>query len=112
MEFQSEKLVVNWISFKFQHWENQTQIKIIDYLFKILFKSYQEFGKLGKPIKESILVSSKNKSKFIFGKEEPSLKTKWIIDLPREYFVIFQKRQNSKQIENFMLIFENIFLKN
>ena len=38
---------------------------------KIGFNSYQESGKLAKPIKESILVSSKNKSEVLFVKEGP-----------------------------------------
>jgi len=69
--FQSEKLIIDWISFKFQHLENHTQIKIANYLFKIGFNSYQESGKLAKPIKESILISSKNECEVLFVKEGP-----------------------------------------
>jgi len=67
LNFQTENLVVNWISFKFQHLENSTQTKIANYLFKIGFNSYQESGKLAKPI----LVSSKNKFEVLFVKEGP-----------------------------------------
>lgn len=61
LNFESENLVVDWISFKFQYLEDSTKTKIANYLFKMGFNSYQESGKLAKPIKESILVSSKNK---------------------------------------------------
>ena len=64
--FESENLVVDYISFKFQHLDNFTQTKITNYLFKLEFNSYQESGKLAKPIKESILVSSKNKFEVLF----------------------------------------------
>ena len=66
LTFQSEDLVVDWISFKFQKLENSTLRKIAEYLFKLGFNSYQESGKLAKPMKESIVVSSKNKSEVIF----------------------------------------------
>jgi hypothetical protein len=61
LSFESENLVVDWISFKFQKLEADVEIKIIDYLFKLQFNCYQESGKLAKPIKESIRFSSTNK---------------------------------------------------
>ena len=69
--FESENLVVDWISFKFQYLEDSTKTKIANYFFKIGFNSYQESGKLAKPIKESILVSSKNKFEVLFVKGAP-----------------------------------------
>jgi hypothetical protein len=59
--FESENLVVDWISFKFQKLENSRQSKLANYLFKLGFNSFQESGKLAKPRKESILVRSQNK---------------------------------------------------
>jgi hypothetical protein len=56
--FESENLVVDWISFKFQYLDNPTMMQIANYFIKIGFNSYQKSGKLAKPIKESILVSS------------------------------------------------------
>jgi len=56
--FEFENLIVDWISFKFQHLNKFTETEITNYLFKLGFNSYQESGKLAKPIKESILVSS------------------------------------------------------
>ena len=35
------------------------------------FNSYQESGKLAKPVKESIFVSSKNKNEVLFVREGP-----------------------------------------
>ena len=66
LTFQSENLVVDYISFKFQDLEDCTKTKIADYLFKIGFNSYQESGKLTKPIKEPILVNSKNQFQVCF----------------------------------------------
>jgi predicted HicB family RNase H-like nuclease len=71
MNFKTENLVVDWISFKFQHLEDFRQTKIARYLFKLGFNSYQESGKLAKPIKEPILSSSNNKFEVIFVKERP-----------------------------------------
>jgi hypothetical protein len=52
LTFQSENLVVDWISFKFQDLDNRTMMEIANYLFKLGFNSYQESGKLAKPMKE------------------------------------------------------------
>ena len=64
--FQSENLVVDYITFKFQHLEYFTKTKLAKYLFKIGFNSYQQSGKLKEPIKEPILVESKNKYEILF----------------------------------------------
>lgn len=64
--FKDENITVDWIGFKFQDLDNFAQTKLAEYLFKIGFNSYQESGKLAKPIKESILVSSKNKLQVLF----------------------------------------------
>ena len=66
LTFYSENLVVDWISFKFQHLEDSTKKKIANYLFKFGFNSYKESGKLAKPVKESILVSSNNQFEVCF----------------------------------------------
>lgn len=64
--FKSKNLVVDWISFKFQHLEQVTMKQIADYLFTLGFNSYQESGKLAKPIRESIRVDPNNQSQVIF----------------------------------------------
>lgn len=69
--FQSESLVVDWISFKFQQFEPSRQTKVATYLFKIGFNSYQQSGKLAKPTKESILVSSANQFEVLFIEDNP-----------------------------------------
>jgi hypothetical protein len=66
LTFESENLVVDYITFKFQDLEDSTKTKIANYFFKIGFNSYQESGKLAKPIQESILVSGKNKVEVLF----------------------------------------------
>jgi len=64
--FETENLVVDYITFKFQHLEDSTKTKIANYLFKIGFNSYQESGKLAKPFKEPIFVNSKNQFQVCF----------------------------------------------
>lgn len=59
--FNSENLVIDYMSFKFQELEYFNREKIANYLFQIGFNSYQESAKLVKPMKEPILVHSKNK---------------------------------------------------
>ena len=71
LTFKDENITVDWIGFKFQNLDNFAQTKLAEYLFKIGFNSYQESGKLAKPIKEFILVSSKNKFQVLFVHEAP-----------------------------------------
>ena len=71
LTFESEKLVVDWISFKFQNLESTEQIKIANYLFRLGFNSYQESGRLAQPIKEPIQVNLNNKFEVIFVNEGP-----------------------------------------
>jgi len=71
LTFESENLVVDWISFKFQYLDNSTKTMIANYLFKLGFNSFQESGKLAKPRKESILVSSQNKFEVLFVADNP-----------------------------------------
>jgi hypothetical protein len=71
LSFEAENLVVDWISFKFQHLDKVTETEITKYLFKLGFNSYQESGKLARPIKEPIQVDSSNKFEVLFVKEAP-----------------------------------------
>lgn len=64
--FQSQKLIIDWISFKFQDLSYDTKTQISDYLFNLGFNTYQQSGKLSKPIKEEILLNSKNKFEAYF----------------------------------------------
>lgn len=64
--FKKQELKVDWIGFKFQNLDSFEQAKLAKYLFKIGFNSFQESGKLAKPVKEAILVSSKNKFQVLF----------------------------------------------
>ena len=66
LNFESENLIVDYITFKFQDLDNLHQTIIPKYLFQLGFNSYKESSKLAKPIKESILVSSKNKFEVCF----------------------------------------------
>jgi len=71
LTFESENVVVDWISFKFESLENNEQLKIVHYLSKLGFDSYQESGKLAKPIKEAVQLNPSNKFEVIFVKEGP-----------------------------------------
>ena len=70
LTFHNQKLVVDYITFKFQ--ELQTQpTKISHYLFHLGFNVYKKSGKLAKPIEESILFKKKNKYKITFVVDNP-----------------------------------------
>ena len=71
ISFESENLVVDYITFKFQYLDNLHQTIIAKYLFQLGFNSYKESGKLAKPIKESIMFSSKNKFEVCFVGDNP-----------------------------------------
>lgn len=51
--FESQNLIVDYLSLKFQELEDPNLEKIAKYLFQIGFNSYQESGKLVKPVKST-----------------------------------------------------------
>jgi len=69
--FDSENLVVDYIAFKFQYLEDSNLKKLASYLFKIGFNSYQESGKLARPIKEPIFLRDDKKFQVLFVNEAP-----------------------------------------
>jgi len=71
LSFESENLVVDWISFKFQYLDDSAKINIAKYFLKLGFNSFQESGKLAKPIKEPIFISPDNKYEVLFVQEAP-----------------------------------------
>ena len=71
LTFESENLVVDYISFKFQYLDNFTQTEIANYLLKLGFNSYQESGKLAKPIQEPIFIKKTYSYKVIFVRQAP-----------------------------------------
>jgi hypothetical protein len=66
LTFESENLVVDWVSFKFQQFQPSRQKKVANYLFTLGFNSYQQSGKLVKPTKEPVLVTSANQFEVLF----------------------------------------------
>ena len=50
LTFQSQNLVVDYITFKFQDLDNLHQTRIAKYLFQLGFNSSKESGKLAEPI--------------------------------------------------------------
>ena len=78
LTFKDQNLTVDWIGFKFQNLDNFHQTRIAKYLFQLGFNSYQESGKLAKPVKESIFVSSKNKFQVLFVNEGPYWKGTYV----------------------------------
>lgn len=50
VNFESENLEVDYVSFKFQDLENSERIKLANYFYEIGFNSYQESGKLNAEI--------------------------------------------------------------
>lgn len=69
--FESEELVVDWISFKFQSLDEFAMEKIARYLYQIGINSYKEYRKLAKPVKEPIFVTHKNQNQVLFVYEAP-----------------------------------------
>lgn len=60
LSFESENLVVDYISFKFQYLENLKEKELAFYLLKLGFNCHKESGKLSKPIKTPIFIELKN----------------------------------------------------
>jgi hypothetical protein len=71
LSFQSENLVVDYISFKFQSLKNSEKRNLVNYFFNIGFNCYQQSGKAAKPISEPISVSLKNKFQADFVVDNP-----------------------------------------
>jgi hypothetical protein len=59
-DFQSQKLIVDYISFKFRSFDDNQERKIWSCLFELGFNSYQTSAKLSKPIKIDLLVTRTN----------------------------------------------------
>jgi hypothetical protein len=78
LSFQSHNLVVDYISFKFQELDNYRHTKIANYLFKIGFNSYQESGRLAKPVKTTMKVNFNNKFEVLFVGEKHYTSLFWI----------------------------------
>lgn len=66
LNFGDQKLVVDYISFKFQSSNQSTKAEVANYLFKLGFNSYQESSKLAKPIKQPILENTNNSFEVCF----------------------------------------------
>ena len=71
LSFQSENLVVDYISFKFQSLKNSEKRNLVNYFFNIGFNCYQQSGKAAKPISEPISVSLKNNFQADFVVDNP-----------------------------------------
>jgi hypothetical protein len=65
LNFKTQDLVVDYITFKFQE-SHCDPNKIAKYLFNLGFNSYQQSGKLSKPVQERMLVNSKNQFAILF----------------------------------------------
>ena len=94
LSFESENLVVDYLSFKFQKLENSTQRKIADYLFKLGFNSYQESGKLAKLIQEPVFVKKTYSYKAIFVHQAPFWEGTVLhfLDQMLPFFIVFFKK--------------------
>ena len=65
LNFNIQNLVVDYITFEFQE-SHCDPNKIAKYLFNLGFNSYQQSGKLSKPVQERMLVNSKNQFAILF----------------------------------------------
>ena len=69
LNFKDQKLVVDWISFKFQYLEQYKKLDIAKYLCKMGFNSLEQSGHIKKPEPTTISSSKKNKYTVRFIKE-------------------------------------------
>lgn len=56
LTFESENIIVDYLSFKFQHLEGWKEKELAAYLLKLGFNCYKESGRLRKPIKTPIFM--------------------------------------------------------
>ena len=71
LTFESENIVVDYLSFKFQHLEDWKEKELASYLLKLGFNCYKESGKLRKPIKTPIFMGLKNIHEACFVVDNP-----------------------------------------
>ena len=71
LSFESENLVVDYISFKFQDLKDWKEKELASYLLKLGFNCYKESGKLRKPIKIPIFIGLKNIHEACFVVDNP-----------------------------------------
>jgi hypothetical protein len=71
LTFESENIVVDYLSFKFQHLEDWKEKELASYLLKLGFNCYKESGKLRKPIKTPIFIGLKNIHEACFVVDNP-----------------------------------------
>lgn len=71
LNFDSETLVIDYLSFKFQHLYFSRQTEIVNYLFELGFNSSQQSKKLSKPDK-ALRISFENKSEVILVTDSPN----------------------------------------
>ena len=71
LDFQSQKLVVDYITFKFNNLDSQAQMRLGTYLLDLGFNIYQESGQLVKPMEKPMLVKNKNNYKVTFVVDTP-----------------------------------------
>ena len=71
LNFQSEKIDVDWISFKFQSLEIASQRKLVNYLFELGFNCFVQSGKLRTLENEELKVSRLNPNSVLFVKDGP-----------------------------------------
>lgn len=55
LPFDSENLIVDYLSFKFQNLQQSEKNKLATYFLKLRFNSYSKFLKFANPIKNPIL---------------------------------------------------------
>lgn len=73
LNFQSEKIYVDWISFKFQSLEIASQRKLVNYLFELSFNCFVQSGKLSTLENKELKVSRLNPNSVLFVKDGPLL---------------------------------------
>ena len=66
LNFQSQNVFVDHISFKFQYLSSSPTIKIANYVFEVVFYFCKQSGKLSKPNRKCIMVTCENTLEVLF----------------------------------------------
>nr|WPV76511.1 hypothetical protein [Naviculales sp.] len=95
LSFESENLVVDYISFKFQYLEDSTKTKLVNYLLKMGFNSIEQSRKLADPIQKQILGTSENKFHVTFDIDYPY----WTLQISKQSATFFYQLVQKKSID-------------
>ena len=99
LTFQSQNLVVDYITFKFQDLDNLHQIRIAKYLFQLGFNSFDVDKKYRDPIQTRIQINSKNQHQIQFVVNVSSYWNGVCVSFPGNSAALFYQLSKQKKID-------------